>query len=242
MMVSFISKNLKPIVGAAALAAIAVSIPTTAQAFTVTFGGTPALGEGLKSAVAGATTIDFNGIPVGTPTPFVADGVPYSGAGRVVEGNESGRFRAPGGDTSPYLTVGAPQEPGPVTISFSNPLDYFGLYWGSIDRFNSIAFFQGDTLIQGFGNQSGFTPVATLFAGQGVTFGTTSQYVNFFADSKSEWFNRIVLSSSLPAFESDNHAYRVVPTPALLPAAIGFGAAMLRKRKKTEEDAAEANS
>ncbi|MBD2023908.1 PTPA-CTERM sorting domain-containing protein [Leptolyngbya sp. FACHB-711] len=33
-----------------------------------------------------------------------------------------------------------------------------------------------------------------------------------------------------------------VPTPALVPAALGFGAAMLRKRKKTEEDATKANS
>ncbi|WP_088892299.1 PTPA-CTERM sorting domain-containing protein [Leptolyngbya ohadii] len=229
------------VVGAAALTAIAVFLPTAAQAFTVTFGGTPAVGEGLKSTVAGVTTVDFEDTSVDTPTPFTSGGVDYSGAGRVVQGSIDTRYKAPDGDSSNYLTVGGkPQEPGPVTLSFDAPLNYFGLYWGSIDSFNSIRFFRGDTLITGFGPGAGLTSISTLFGGQGVLLGRSSRYVNFFADNSSEWFDRIILSSSTAAFESDNHAYRVVPTPALVPAALGFGAAMLRKRKKTEEDAAEA--
>ncbi|MBF2000289.1 MAG: PTPA-CTERM sorting domain-containing protein [Synechococcales cyanobacterium M58_A2018_015] len=262
---SLISKILKPLAGAAALTAIATVAAQPADAFTFTFGGSVAGdNSGLTTAVSGAHVVTFNDIPVGTaignndvlPNPPSAlpftlpNGVATYSApeiggrvGRVVVGNETGRFRAPGQvivgnpprDLDPalnnltnYLTLGSPLEPGPVTISFRGParLNYFGLYLGSIDGFNSIRFFNGATQV------ARFTGGDLLRALGDTRSGRVTQYVNFFASNRSQLFDRIQLISASPSLESDNHAFRVVPTPALVPAALGFAGAMLRKRKK----------
>lgn len=263
---SLISKILKPLAGAAALTAMATVAAQPADAFIFNFGGSIAGdGSGLTTAVSGAQVVTFNDIPVGTAIgnndvlPNPPSALPFSlpngvatysapevngRVGRVVVGNETGRFRAPGQvivgnppqDLDPaldnltnYLTLGSPQEPGPVTISFRGParLNYFGLYLGSIDSFNSIRFFKGTNLL---GTVTGGQLLAAL--GPNTPSGRVTQYVNFFASNKSQLFDRIELRSARPSLESDNHAFRVVPTPALVPAALGFAGAMLRKRKK----------
>lgn len=231
-----LTKSLNPLVGAAALTAITVLISAPADAFQIT------ATNNFFTNVSGATTLEFDGLatvgsPSASPINYTSGLATYTGTGRFVAGSIPNRFAQPPNNDPAYLTLGASQEPGPVTINFAKALDYFGLYWGSIDTYNSIAFFRGNTLLKGFGSQSGFTSISTIpLPGGGNQGAGGARYVNFFAENSGEWFDRIVLSSSQAAFESDNHAYRAVPTPAaVLPALLGMGAAAFRKKKQEDE-------
>jgi len=101
------------------------------------------------------------------------------------------------------------------------------LYWGTPSGNNSIGFFNGDTLLQSF---TGDAIVSSVTTSAGV-------YANFFAEP-GESFNKVVLSDSSIAFESDNHAYKVsastpVPEPASsLSVFAGVVAGVLLKRKQ----------
>ena len=184
-------------------AAVFTVISDPADAITLTFGGTPVAGQGEFSSVPGVTTVDFES---GAPTSGLAV---YSAPGpgpAVVSGN-SGSSIISADDFTKYLVVsilGDTKGTSPVTIAFANPLDYFGLYWGTPSSNNTISFFNGDTLLQSFTGDaivSSITPSAAVYA-------------NFFAEP-GEFFNKVVLSDSSPAFESDNHAYKVVASESV---------------------------
>ncbi|WP_445248536.1 Npun_F0296 family exosortase-dependent surface protein [Microcoleus sp. OTE_8_concoct_300] len=187
-------------------AAVFTVISDPADAITLTFGGTPVAGQGQFSNVPGVTTIDFES---GAPTSGLAI---YSAPGpgpAVVSGNTVSSIISLD-DNSRYLAVsvlGDARGTSPVTIAFANPLDYFGLYWGTPSANNTIGFFNGNTLVQSF---SGNAIDSSVITNGGV-------YANFFAQP-GEFFNKVVLSDSSIAFESDNHAYKVgasesVPEP-----------------------------
>jgi hypothetical protein len=199
-------RNLLTLVGIGTIAAIGLS-SAPAQAFSVT------TSSGLTSSTPGVTsTIDFNSgsLPAN-----------YSGGG-VVSGSVPAQYAAPAGVTTSYLSLGGSAQPSPVTIALGGLYDYFGLYWGSVDGYNSIQFLNAGTAIASFtGSQI-----------PGVsTDGTQSSYVNFLAGA-GEAFDTIVLRSDIAAFESDNHSFRAVPTPALLPGLLALGASLRRKRQQ----------
>jgi len=204
------------------------------RAITFSIGGTPVPGQGQFSSVPGVTTIDFeSGAPTSGPVVYSAPG---SGPA-VVSGNADSRYAAPGDDATKYLTV-APfgNELGnrPVTINFAQKLDYFGLHWGSFGSDNSIAFYNGDTLVQSFSD----TDIASII---GVGLGYDA-YVNLFAEA-GEFFDKVVIDSSGIAFESDNHAYKIaspksVPEPSSTLGLLAFGAFGVRsllKRKQQQK-------
>jgi hypothetical protein len=185
-------------------AAVFTAISAPAHAIMLTFGGTPVAGQGQFSSVPGVTTIDFES---GAPTSGLAV---YSAPGpgpAVVSGNTVSSLLSLD-DTSRYLavsTLGDARGTTPVTIAFANPLDYFGLYWGTPSANNTLSFFNGDTLLQSFTGDALYSVVPS----------TGAVYANFFAEA-GESFNKVVLSESSVAFESDNHAYKVaesVPEP-----------------------------
>ncbi len=197
-----------------ALSSASLTWAVPAAAFTITTGGTPVANEGQYTSVAGATTVNFNNPPPngGLPSNPVYTSAVSTPA--VVVGNSPGQYSSPTGDTSPFLTIspsGSSSIPpnrggtGPVTINFSGvgggSMNYFGLYWGTIDSYNSIAFYRGATQIG-----------STIFGGtNGLTAGSTV-FVNF-TFTNAEAFDRVVLTSTTAAFETDNHAYREVPVP-----------------------------
>jgi len=207
-------------------AAVFTVISDPADAITLTFGGTPVAGQGQFSSVPGVTTVDFES---GAPTSGLAI---YSAPGpgpAVVSGNTVSSIIS-ADDNSRYLAVsilGDARGTSPVTIDFANPLDYFGLYWGTPSANNTISFFNGDTLLQSFTGDAIASNVIT----------NAAVYTNFFAEP-GESFNKVVLSDSSIAFESDNHAYKVddstpVPEPASsLSVFAGVVAAALVKRKQ----------
>jgi hypothetical protein len=185
-------------------AAVFTAISAPAEAITLTFGGTPVAGQGQFSSVPGVTTIDFES---GAPTSGLAI---YSAPGpgpAVVSGNGVSSLLSLD-DNTKYLAVsilGDARGTTPVTIAFANPLDYFGLYWGTPSANNTISFFNGDTLLRSFSGDALYSVVPS----------TGAVYANFFAEA-GESFNKVVLSERSVAFESDNHAYKVaesVPEP-----------------------------
>ena len=188
-------------------AAVFTVISDPAEAITLTFGGTPVAGQGQFSSVPGVTTIDFES---GAPSSgFAIYSAP--GPGPAVASGDTATYSMSRedntDDTTRYLAVsilGDARGTTPVTIAFANPLDYFGLYWGTPSANNSISFFNGDTLLQSF---TGDAPGNLVTINRAV-------YANFFAEP-GESFNKVVLSDSSVAFESDNHAYKVAASESV---------------------------
>lgn len=207
-------------------AAVCTVISEPADAIMLTFGGTPVSGQGQFSNVPGVTTIDFES---GAPTSgFAIYSAPGPGPA-VVSGNTA-TYALSNDDNTRYLAVsilGDARGTSPVTIAFANPLDYIGLYWGTPSANNRISFFNGDTLLQSFTGDAVVSSITT----------SAAVYANFFAEA-GESFNKVVLSDSAVAFESDNHAYKVaasesVPEPVTsLTAFASVVAGVLMKRQQ----------
>jgi hypothetical protein len=98
-----------------------------AHAGTITVGGTPLVNQGQVTSVAGATTVNFNALSNGGPQNFVSGIASYSNL--FVR---SGLTTDITGDTSPF--VNPLSTTGDITVNFSKPIVYFGLYWGSPAR------------------------------------------------------------------------------------------------------------
>ncbi len=168
--------------------------------------------SGQCTAVAGATTIDFDG-ELGTLTPYTSGLAKYSwtgGASPFVSGT-TGSYAAPPGDATTYLTVGSTSPlPSMVTIDFSQPLSYFGFYMGSPDAYNVVVLNDG-TVAMDWNSDS-------FYLGSDGDR-TVGRYINFFA-TNGQSFDQVVMTSNQAAFETDNHAYAAVPEPASI---LGLG-------------------
>lgn len=177
-----------------------------AGAVTITLGGTAVTGQGIKSSqlVSYEETFDQGAGVCGTTTQL---GIPftttsdYDDNGGVValKGNKLNRYSAPAGDTSCYLSAGFVFQNNYQIIVNPAGADYVGLYWGTLDDYNSIAFLDsvGTFLLEYTG-----TDIAVMFGAPLLS----SQYVNFAFDA-SEIISSLSISSySNYAFELDNLA------------------------------------
>ncbi|WP_221304416.1 Npun_F0296 family exosortase-dependent surface protein [Povalibacter uvarum] len=147
------------------------------------------LSEGMTTRVAGARVETFDDRKLAR----------YSGAGRIVTGSVPGSTQ-PNGDKTPYYSVKPTAaafiaEPG---VSYN----YYGLYWGSIDEYNELRFFRDGRLIA---TVTGRDVLRLIAERQLATPGTLSTYVNI--HFRATTYTRIEFRTSLPAFESDNHAF-----------------------------------
>jgi PEP-CTERM motif-containing protein len=201
---------MKKIVVLGAMLLVAVMASATPFAVTVN------TSAGLTSSVAGATTITFNSAPLMTPfSPYVENGVVYSGTFGFYQGSVDGFHRAPTGDSSTYISV--PRDDAGTSASytisgFGPGTNYFGLYWGSLDNYNSITFHSasGDFAFTGtdLQNLTG-VPFDCPPCGQPAA----SSFFNFFSNTP---ITSITVSSSSRALETDNHAFGHIPEPASL--------------------------
>jgi hypothetical protein len=164
--------------------------------------------------VAGATTVNWNDYSCGAYANCYGDGA-------LVSGSVSGRYASPYGVTDAYLTVPYNYSAGAVTLLTPGSYNYFGLYWGSLDTYNSIHFYNGGALVGSYDGGD----ISPLLANGGQSSWASNRYVNFLF-TEGDFFDRIVLVSTNWAFESDNHAFgnitNSVPEPGTL-AMFGLG-------------------
>jgi hypothetical protein len=200
--------------------AVSIAVLAAAAVSTANAGYVTSFTDGQTTTVAGATVYDFEG---GKPAN-------YDGPGSVVNYSVSGGTAAPAGDDTYYYTVAYPLQSGvgTFTADAGSSYNYFGLYWGSIDDYNSLSFYSEGALIA--------TITGTDVIAAGTALGDQSaagsnRYVNFLFDTS---FDRIDFSTTQFAFESDNHAFASVPEPATLGLfGLGMlGAGVARRRKK----------
>jgi len=159
-----------------------------------------------------ATVEDFDGALVWT----------WTGSGDVVSGSVGGQYSAPGGvdginkDSTYYVTVpqpydsdhsgsymptGMPAGPGP-----GGTYNYFGLWWGSVDTYNTLSFYNGATLVASITGSGAITPSA---ANGNQTAPSTNLYINFL-DLPN--FDSFKMTSTQFAFEADNIAIGYNPS------------------------------
>ncbi|CCE05640.1 conserved hypothetical protein [Bradyrhizobium sp. STM 3843] len=120
-----------------------------------------------------------------------------SGDAGVVHGSSSDSaapFVGDGQDHTNYLSIGGHAQ---ETISFDSAMNSFGLYWGSVDSYNSVSFYDGTKLVASYSGDA----VAPLLANGGQGSFASNGYVEF---SDLAPFNKVVLTSTHDAFELDN--------------------------------------
>jgi hypothetical protein len=208
------------IIKAAFAVAATLAVAQGASAATIGYGGcTPVDNSGLTTCVSGATVVNFNS---GAPASYSIVGT----GGAVVTGSASGLYAQPGGSSGPlsdqtaYLTVPSPQAnpaSGSVLATPGGSYNYFGLYWGSMDDYNTLTFLSGGQTVL---SVTGAQVISALNLLGNQTSAGSNRYVDFFFGNQS--FDQVRFTSTGFAFESDNHAYASVPEPGTV-ALLGLG-------------------
>jgi VCBS repeat-containing protein len=188
------------------------SNPIVQNVVVVGSGGPSILGQGINTNAVGLATETFDSQSVGATSDngaghgdffSAALDATFSGSGNagVVNGSFEGSTGAPfvgplpgSADATNYLSIGGGST---ETITFAALENTFGLYWGSVDPYNTIDFYNGTTLVASFtGND-----VSPLFANGNLGSFSSNGYVEFLGLAS---FDKVVLGTGANAFEIDN--------------------------------------
>ena len=176
--------------------------------------------------VAGAATINYNWVSAvdgnGYTSPYSGVTVEtfdatsllwtWSGSKLIVTGSLSGIYAAPYGQSAPdatkYVTVPRIFAGGiEAEAALGGTYNYFGIWWGSVDTYNTLSFYNDGVLVASF---TGSQAIAPSNADGNRTAPSTNLYVNFL-DLPD--FNSFKMTSTQYAFEADNIAVGNVPVP-----------------------------
>ena len=182
------------------------------------------LAPGVNANSLGLNTETFDGVSAGTSSNngaghgnfhSAALGATFSASGNagIVNGSSSvtaAPFVGPSPghqDTTNYLSIGGN---GTETITFTSQKNAFGLYWGSLDSYNTIQFYDGETFVASYTGAD----ISPLFPNGNQGSFASNGYVEF---SGLHSFNTVVLRSTSNAFEIDNISAGTIPPATLGP-------------------------
>ena len=182
------------------------------------------LAAGVSDNALGLSTETFDGVTPGSSSNNGAGSGNFrsaaldatfsaSGNAGIVHGSSSVTAApfvgpAPGHqDTTNYLSIGGN---GTETITFASAKNAFGLYWGSLDSYNTIKFYDGATLVASYTGAD----ISPLFPNGNQGSFVSNGYVEF---SGLHSFNKVVLGSTSNAFEIDNISAGTIPATTLPP-------------------------
>jgi hypothetical protein len=216
---------------AAVALATAFFLQTPANAYVITV-----MPNGDLHNPFGDPEAKFNNLPqtpYGATSPtagsFHEGGAHFTGTGLIMKDpglDALGLYAEPFGDKTKYLAIlGGSHE----TLVYHHDMDRFGLYWGSVDSYNTITFYDGKTLVASFtGND-----IFPLIANGNQTDFSANRYVEF---TNLPWFDRVVLGSGQNSFEVDNISASAAPELAtwamMLVGFAGIGFVAYRRAKK----------
>ncbi len=188
-------------------------LSTAGSAYTINYLHNT-IGNEFTSPYAGVTTENFEGSLawIWTGNFAIINGVDIPGVA-------SAPFGAFEKDTSHYVSVPQNVNNIPQSVLVTNlggTYNYFGLWWGSVDTYNTLSFYNGGNLVESFDGTVITSPNA---ANGNQTAPTTNLYVNFL---DLPFFDSFQMTSTQYAFEADNIAIGVVPEPTTM-LLLGFG-------------------
>ncbi|HBG07905.1 MAG: hypothetical protein A2075_19040 [Geobacteraceae bacterium GWC2_58_44] len=189
-----------------------------ASAYTIDYLSISDGNGGFLTPHSGAQVETFDAAPVFS----------WSGNGGIVSGSVPNVTAAPFGQSAPDSTNYVSVPNGSRTATGFTMSNYLGLWWGSVDSYNTIDFYNGATLVASITGDDAINPSP---ANGNRTAPGTNLYVNI---HDLPHFDSFTLSSSTFAFEADNIAVGVVPEPGtMMLLGAGFlGLAIYGKRRK----------
>jgi hypothetical protein len=219
----------------------------------------------IYSQQDGFNTVNFNKgdfTVVNSKNQAVTDaGIRYSYVGnttsnaKIIKDEWAPTFASARDNKSKYLTAFNGTN---VQIDLDKTHNYFGINWGSAHDGNEFSFYNGDALVHKFvyfndNRTFAASEKTTNVASALKTYGTVGNgseynaYMNFFADSKTDLFNRIVISQKGGGgFETDNHTFQAsskgfneapesVPEPGMVLSLLVVGGVLVAKRQRNAE-------
>ena len=188
----------------------------------------------LLPSLPSAAVLTFDNLPVGSLPSLQFSGGTLSGSAAEENTSVVGKFAQPAGDATGFLTVSYPSASGAVDLIFTNPQNYFGLYWGSMDSYNSVTFLENNDLIATYSG----TNIATLtglVADGDRQSASSNRYIEFYLGT--DFYDEVILSTADYGFEVDNIAFGEPPSPISEPGSLMvlgsslYGLALVRRSR-----------